>query len=76
MNENDSDLSASELRQRYGRGGSIPDDQLTAAQLKARHGIPSNKAGKYINDTSNKSKDIDYICLNDKMKIHRFFHRR
>mmetsp|Transcript_8936 Transcript_8936/g.15165 ORF Transcript_8936/g.15165 Transcript_8936/m.15165 type:complete len:80 (+) Transcript_8936:46-285(+) len=41
---NDSDLSASELRQRYHRGGSANDDELTAAQLRARHGVASNKA--------------------------------
>lgn len=40
---NDSDLPASELKRRYHRGGSIPDDQLTSAQVRARHGIPSNR---------------------------------
>ena len=39
----DSELSASELRQRYHRGGSAKDDELTAKQLRARHAIPSNK---------------------------------
>ena len=39
----DSGMSASELRQRYHRGGSANDDELSAAQLRARHGIPSNK---------------------------------
>ena len=39
----DSSLSASELKRRYHRGGSIPDDQLTSAQVRARHGIPSNR---------------------------------
>lgn len=42
----DSELSASELRQRYHRGGTLKDDELTAQQLRARHGIPSNKYGK------------------------------
>lgn len=28
---------------RYHRGGSIPDDQLTSAQVRARHGIPANR---------------------------------
>lgn len=42
---NDSDLSASELRSRYHKGGSVQDDELTAAQLRARHGINSNKQG-------------------------------
>ena len=40
----DSSLSASELRQRYHRGGSAKDDELTAKQLRARHAIPSNSA--------------------------------
>ncbi len=42
----DSGMSASELRQRYHRGGSVPDDQLSSAQLRARHAIPSNSRGK------------------------------
>jgi len=41
----DNDLSASELRRRYHRGGAANDDELTAAQLRARHGIQSNKSG-------------------------------
>ena len=41
----DSDLSASELRQRYHRGGSLNDSDLSAAQLRARHAIPSNSKG-------------------------------
>lgn len=41
----DSDLSASELRKRYHNGGSAKDDELTAAQLRARHGVSSNKKG-------------------------------
>jgi hypothetical protein len=43
---NDSDLSASELRQRYHRGGTAGDDELTAAQLRARHGVAANRAGE------------------------------
>lgn len=39
----DSELSATELRQRYNRGGTVKDDELSAAQLRARHGIPKNK---------------------------------
>ena len=39
----DSGLSASELRQRYHRGGTATDDELSSSQLRARHGIPSNK---------------------------------
>ena len=41
----DSELSASELRQRYHRGGTLNDDELTSAQLRARHAIPSNPKG-------------------------------
>ena len=47
-NMGDSDLSASELRQRYHRGGSLRDDELSAQQLRARHGVPTNKTGKSI----------------------------
>mmetsp|Transcript_29607 Transcript_29607/g.68453 ORF Transcript_29607/g.68453 Transcript_29607/m.68453 type:complete len:83 (+) Transcript_29607:2-250(+) len=38
----DDTLSAGDLRRRYGPGGSIPDSELTASQLKARYGIPKN----------------------------------
>jgi hypothetical protein len=41
----DSDLSASELRQRYHKGGTAGDDELTASQLRARHGVASNTKG-------------------------------
>lgn len=40
----DSQLSASELRRRYGPGGSVKDSDLSASQLRARHAIPSNSA--------------------------------
>ncbi len=43
----DSDLSASDLRKRYMRGGTLSDDQLTAAQLRARHAIPANNKGAF-----------------------------
>ncbi len=38
----DSSLSASELRQRYSKGGSLSDSALSASQLRARHGVASN----------------------------------
>ena len=38
----DSDLSASELRKRYHKGGDLDDSQLSASQLRARYGIKSN----------------------------------
>jgi hypothetical protein len=34
------------LRQRYHRGGDAKDDELSAAQLRARHAIPGNANGK------------------------------
>jgi hypothetical protein len=39
----DSDLSASELRRRYHKGGATNDDELSASQLRARYVIQSNK---------------------------------
>jgi len=45
----DNELSASDLRKRYMRGGTYTDDQLTSAQLRARHAIPSNSAGEKSN---------------------------
>ena len=38
----DSELSASELRRRYHKGGSLPDSELSAKQVRARHAVPSN----------------------------------
>jgi hypothetical protein len=38
----DDGYNASELRQRYGRGGSVRDSDLSAAQLRARYAIPNN----------------------------------
>jgi hypothetical protein len=38
----DSELSASELRTRYGPGGSVPDSELSAAQLRSRYDIQNN----------------------------------
>lgn len=38
-------MSAAELRQRYHRGGTARDDELSAKQLKARYGIASNTKG-------------------------------
>jgi hypothetical protein len=46
----DSQLTASELRQRYHRGGTLNDDELSSAQLRARHAIPSNNRGYYLSD--------------------------
>lgn len=44
----DSDMSASELRKRYNRGGTAKDDELSAAQLRSRHGIAKNADGKFF----------------------------
>jgi hypothetical protein len=38
----DDGMSASELRSRYERGGSVRDSDMSAAQLRARYAIPSN----------------------------------
>lgn len=38
----DDRYSASELRQRYGPGGSLKDSELSASQIRARHGIQGN----------------------------------
>lgn len=38
----DSSLSASELRSRYAKGGSLTDDNLSASQLRARYNVQSN----------------------------------
>mmetsp|Transcript_25592 Transcript_25592/g.64454 ORF Transcript_25592/g.64454 Transcript_25592/m.64454 type:complete len:80 (-) Transcript_25592:143-382(-) len=35
----DDSSSASELRNRFHQGGSMKDDQLSASQLRARHGV-------------------------------------
>lgn len=39
----DDGLSASELRKAYSAGGSLPDSELSAAQLRARYGIQKNE---------------------------------
>lgn len=44
----DSSLSASELRQRYNRGGTARDDELSASQLRARHGVQKNRPSEYL----------------------------
>ncbi len=43
MSFSDSQMSASDLRRRYGEGGEARDDELTAAQLRSRHAIKSNQ---------------------------------
>ena len=47
----DSSLSSSELRQRYHKGGSITDSDLSAQQLRARYAIPSNARDFSTRDT-------------------------
>mgnify|MGYP006940551445 CR=1 FL=1 len=39
----DSQFSASELRKRYHRGGTVNDDELSSAQLRAKYAIPANR---------------------------------
>ena len=48
----DSSMSASELRARYGPGGSAADSELTASQLRARYGVASNKKSFSTGETS------------------------
>lgn len=67
----DSDLSASELRQRYHRGGTVSDDQLTSAQLRARHAIPSNSKGN-IYWSCNNTYTIIIFCNNSELCVFRF----
>ncbi|CAK4708141.1 unnamed protein product [Aphanomyces euteiches] len=38
----DDGMTASELRSRYGRGGSVRDCALSAAQLRSRYAIEKN----------------------------------
>ncbi len=42
----DSELPASELNRRYPPGGTLPDDQLSASQNRARAGIKPNTWSK------------------------------
>lgn len=46
----DSGLSASELRRRYSKGGELPDDSLSASQIRARHAIKANAKGFSTNE--------------------------
>jgi hypothetical protein len=38
----DDSFTATQLRARYGRGGSKADDELSASQLRSRHEIETN----------------------------------
>ena len=38
----DDNLSASQLRSRYHKGGTLGDDELSSSQLQARYGQPKN----------------------------------
>ncbi|EKX37194.1 hypothetical protein GUITHDRAFT_116608 [Guillardia theta CCMP2712] len=42
----DDEMSASQLRQRYGRGGSAPDNSLSASQLRGRYGVENKDFSK------------------------------
>jgi len=42
----DDGMSAGELRQRYERGGSVRDCDLSAAQLRSRYAIAGNSTCK------------------------------
>eukprot|EP00952_Eustigmatos_sp_NYUAD-ZCMA_P014200 55634-Eustigmatos_ZCMA.PRE.1 len=43
----DDSHSASQLRQRYGRGGTATDSELSASQLRARYDIDNSRFSKY-----------------------------
>ena len=47
----DDRYSASELRQRYGPGGSLKDSELSASQVRARHGIHNYSGGGGADNT-------------------------
>ena len=55
----DSEMTSSELKQRYHRGGSAKDDELTAKQLRARHAIPSNRP-----DFATSQSDVQAVSSN------------
>eukprot|EP01039_Chlorochromonas_danica_P005962 gene5962-6566_t len=59
----DSEFSASELRMRYHRGGTVPDDQLSSAQLRARHAIPANNFSTADKDGQTTSNQAFLIIL-------------
>ncbi len=61
----DSGLSASELRQRYHRGGTAQDDELSAKQLRARHAIPSNSAGTMNTIATHMQYRLNSLLLSD-----------
>ncbi|POM57465.1 Hypothetical protein PHPALM_38021 [Phytophthora palmivora] len=48
----DDGMTASELRQRYERGGSVRDCDLSAAQLRSRYAIPGNTFKEKQSDTN------------------------
>ncbi|KAL8008174.1 hypothetical protein Plhal703r1_c02g0008161 [Plasmopara halstedii] len=48
----DDGLSASDLRQRYERGGSVRDCDLSAAQLRSRYAIAGNTFEKQQADSN------------------------
>ena len=56
--QGDDSRSASELRQRYHRGGSVPDSALSASQLRARYGVQSNKPDFSTSQSGSKSTDM------------------
>ena len=39
----DDGMSASQLRQRYNKGGTAQDSELSAAQLRSRHGVKNRE---------------------------------
>ncbi|KAJ1476772.1 hypothetical protein T484DRAFT_1964936 [Baffinella frigidus] len=47
----DDGMSASQLRQRYGRGGTAADSDLSASQLRGRYGVENKQFGQSNDNT-------------------------
>ena len=55
----DSQLSASQLRQRYGANGTAQDSELSASQIRARHGVKNNS----FQSDSSYGHVIAFVCV-------------
>ncbi|GMH76067.1 hypothetical protein TL16_g06961 [Triparma laevis f. inornata] len=56
-------MSASELRQRYHKGGSVPDSELSASQLRARYGVQSNNCDFSTSSKANENSDAIMLAV-------------
>ncbi|KAG6609758.1 Microfibrillar-associated protein 1 [Phytophthora cinnamomi] len=59
----DDGMTASELRQRYERGGSVRDCDLSAAQLRSRYAIPGNTFKEKQSDSSSMMMVVAAVVL-------------